>query len=193
MKAAKLCLAMLFVPASAGLLSLTGCGSEPSTPVEQKQLGNDSQAALRDLEAADSTLKDRVDSAAGYAIFPNVAKGGAGVEVASGNGDVYQGGKWIGSSHLGMIGAGIDLGATTYAELILFETPQALNEFENAEYRMDASVSAVAIQASAAATAKFQHGVIVFVQGHGGIMVEANLGAQQFTFKAANPQPAAQP
>jgi lipid-binding SYLF domain-containing protein len=194
MKAAKLCLAILFAPATAGLLSLTGCGSEPSTPVEQKQLVNDSQATLRDMEVADPTLKDKVDNAAGYAVFPNIAKGGVGIEVASGNGDVYQqGGKWIGSSHMGMVGAGIDLGAQTYAELILFDSPQSLSNFENAGYKLDAGVSAVAIQASAARDAKFQNGVLVLVQGHGGIMVEANLGAQQFTLKAANPQPAPQP
>jgi hypothetical protein len=193
MKAAKFCLAMLFAPVGAGLLSLTGCGSEPTTPVEQKQLVNDSEAEMKNLELADPTLKNKVDVSAGYAIFPSVGKGGAGVEIATGNGDVYQGGKFIGQSRLTMAGAGADLGAETYSELILFQTPEALSNFENNNLKFDASISAVALKAGAADTANFAHGVLVLVHSHGGAMLEASIGGQQFTFKAANPQPAPMP
>jgi hypothetical protein len=92
-----------------------------------------------------------------------------------------------------MIGAGLDLGGETYAELILFQTPEALQAFENNNVRFDASVSAVALKAGSADTAKPANGMLVFVQPRGGLMVEANVGGQQFTFKAANAQPATQP
>ncbi len=193
MKAAKFCLAMLFAPVGAGLLTLTGCGSEPTTPVQQKQLINDSQATVKDMEIADSTLQNKVDSAYGYVMFPSVGKGGVGVEVATGNGDVYQQGKFIGQARLSMVGTGIDLGAETYSELILFQTPEAMNNFENNNLRFDATASAVALKAGAADSAKFENGVLVFTHVHGGLMVEAGIGGQQFTFKAANPQPATQP
>jgi hypothetical protein len=194
MNTAKLCLALLFAPLGAGVVTLTGCGSEPTTPAQQKQLVNDSAAALKDLELADSTLTDKVNSAAGYAIFPNVGKGAVGIEAASGNGDVYlKGGKYIGTSHLAMGGVGLALGASNYSELILFETPQALASFENNEVKFDASASAVALQAGAAANSKFQNGVLVFTHTNGGLIAEAAIGGQQFTFKAANIQPATQP
>jgi hypothetical protein len=70
MNIAKIGLALLFAPAGAGMFCLSGCGSEPSTPLEQKQLVNDSAATLKDLEMADSTLADKVKSAAGYVMFP---------------------------------------------------------------------------------------------------------------------------
>jgi hypothetical protein len=194
MKLAKISLALLLVPAGAGLLSLTGCGSEPSTPVEQKQLVNDSKATLKDLEIADSSLTDKVNNAAGYAIFPSVGKGALGIEVASGNGDVYlTGGKYIGTSHLGMVGGGLAIGGETYSELILFETPEALQDFEDNKIKFDASASAVALQAGAAAQAKFANHILVFTHTNGGLLASAVIGGQQFTFKAANPQPATQP
>ncbi len=193
MKAANILLASLFIPAGAGLVSLAGCGSEPNTPVEQKQLVNDSGASLKDMELADGTLKNKVASAYAYAIFPSVGKGGAGVEVATGNGDVYEQGHYIGQARLTMIGAGIDLGAQTYSELILFQDKAALDKFENNNLRFDASTSAVALKAGAADTAAFANGVLVLQDVHGGAMIEANLGGQQFTFKAANPAPATQP
>jgi len=193
MKAAKLCVAMLFAPLGAGLATLSGCGSEPSTPQEQKQLVNDSQASLKDMEIADSTLTDKVNSAAGYAVFPDVGKGAVGVGVGSGNGDVYQGGKYIGQAHLTIGTVGVALGGETYKELILFETPEALADFENNGLKFDANASAVALQAGSAASNKFAKGILVFKHTNGGLMADASIGGQQFTFKAANAQPAAQP
>ena len=194
MKATKFAIAMLFAPLGAGLLTLTGCGSEPATVTQQKQLVNDSTATLKNMELADASLSDRVSQAAGYVVFPDVGKGGFGIEVASGNGDVYmQGNKYLGTAHLGMVGAGANIGGEDYQELILFETPAALNEFENNRIKFDASTSAVALQAGTAATAKFDHGMLVFTHTTGGLMVEANVGGQQFTFKAANAQPTTQP
>jgi hypothetical protein len=193
MKAAKFCLAMLFAPVGAGLMSLTGCGSEPTTPVQQQQLSNDSRSSLKDMEIADPSLKNKVENAYGYAIFPSVGKGGAGVEVATGNGDVYQQGKFIGQARLGMVGTGLDLGAQTYGELILFQNADALNNFENNNLRFDASASAVILKAGVADTRDFEKGVLVLLQPHGGAMIEAGIGGQQFTFKASNVQPATQP
>ncbi len=193
MKAAKLGLALLFAPLGAGLVTLTGCGSEPSTPQAQKELVNDSQSTLKDLEIADPTLTDKVNNSAGYAIFPAVGKGAAGIEVVSGNGDVYQGGKYIGTAHLGAVSGGLALGGETYQELILFENNDALQDFENNKVQFHAGASAVALQAGAASQAKFENGTIVFVKTTGGLLADAVIGGQQFTFKAANPQPATQP
>jgi lipid-binding SYLF domain-containing protein len=195
MKSAKLALALLMIPAGAGLCSLTGCGSEPSSPVQQKQLENDSQNTLKDLEVADPTLADKVKSSVGYAIFPQVGKGAVGIEAGSGNGEVFQNGKYIGAAHLSIGGVGLSLGGETYQELILFNTPQAIQDFENNNLKFGADASAVALQAGSAASATFDKdkGVLVFKHTTGGLMFDASLNGQQFTFKAANPQPATQP
>jgi lipid-binding SYLF domain-containing protein len=193
MNAAKILLASLLIPAGAGLVSLTGCGSEPNTPVEAKQLTNDSTASLKDMELQDSSLQAKVDGSYAYAVFPSVGKGGVGIEGASGTGDVFEQGKYIGTSRLTMVGTGIDIGAQTYSELILFQDKAALDKFENNNLRFDASTSAVAIKAGAASSNDFAKGVLVLLNVHGGAMLEAGIGGQQFTFKAANAAPATQP
>jgi len=195
MKNAKLALALLMLPAGVGICTLTGCGSEPSTPVQQKQMINDSQATLKDLEIADSTLADKVNNAAGYVVFPEVGRGAVGVEAGSGNGDVYTKGKYLGSAHLSLGGVGVSLGGETYQEIILFQTPEALQDFENNGVKFGADASAVALQAGAAASAQFSknNGTLVFKHTTGGLMFDASLNGQQITFKAANPQPAMQP
>ena len=195
MRSAKLALALMMLPAGAGLISLTGCGTEPTTPVEKKQLINDSDATLKDMEIADSTLADKVTSSAGYVVFPNVGKGAVGVTAGSGNGEVYQDGKYIGSAHISIGGVGVSLGGESYRELILFQSVDALHTFENNGLKFGADASAVALQAGAAASAQFSKdtGTIVFKHTTGGLMFDASLNGQQLTFKAANPQPAAQP
>jgi len=194
MKAVKFCVAMLFAPVSAGLFCLGGCGSEPSTPAEQKQLVNDSEATLKDMEIADSTSADKVNQAYAYAVFPNVGKGAVGIGVGSGNGDVYlQGGKYIGAAHLTIGTVGLALGGESYKELILFENKNALSDFENNSLKFDANASGVALQSGSAASNKFEKGILVFKQTTGGLMGDASIGGQQFTFKAANPMPATQP
>ncbi len=194
MKSAKLALALLMTPVAAGLCTLTGCGSEPPTAVEQKQMVNDSNMTLNDLEIADPSLKDGIKNAVGYAIFPNVGSGALGVKVASGNGEVYvQGGKYIGSAELNIVGGGLSVGGETYSEVLLFQTPEALSNFENNSLKFEANATAVALKAGATSSSKPNNGVIVLTHTKGGLMVDASLGGQQFTFKAANPQPVAAP
>jgi hypothetical protein len=44
-------------------------------------------------------------------------------------------------------------------------------------------VSAIAVKAGAAANGNYRDGVVVFSQEKGGLMVEASLGGQKFTYK----------
>ena len=193
MKAARFAIAMLFAPVGAGLMTLTGCGSEPSTQVQQKQLITDSDATLKDLETAEPSLTDMVKNSAGYVVYPNVTVGALGVKVESGNGDVYQNGKYIGTSHLGAGDIGLSAGGETYSELIVFQTPEALSQFENNKLHFDAGANAVILQAGATASPKYTNGVAVVKHSKGGLLLDASIGAQQFTFKAANAQPATMP
>jgi hypothetical protein len=45
-------------------------------------------------------------------------------------------------------------------------------------------VSAIAVKAGASANANYRNGVVVFSQEKSGLMLEASLGGQKFTYKA---------
>jgi len=51
---------------------------------------------------------------------------------------------------------------------------------------MSAEVSAVAAAEGASLNAKYRHGVIVFTLPINGLMVQASIGGQKFTFKPSN-------
>jgi lipid-binding SYLF domain-containing protein len=174
------CLAAMF-----GLMGLLngGCTTSPDTDAGKTNLNDDSTNALRQLETTDPSLNDFVKHAYGYAIFPSVGKGAVGVGGAYGKGTVYANGDMIGFADLSQATIGAQLGGQTYSELIVFETEQALENFKGNNYAFDAQASAVAAKAGASNTARYSNGVAIFTMPQGGLMFEASVGGQRFTFQ----------
>jgi len=143
-------------------------------------------------------------TAYGSAVFPTVGKGGVGVGGAYGKGRVYQQGKHIGDTSLSQLTVGLQLGGQAYSEIIFFEDERALKEFTNGNFEFGADVSAVAITAAAGASASttgssagasggkndaktvgsYHKGMATFTVAKGGLMYEASIGGQKFSYKA---------
>ena len=159
-----------------------GCSTAPKSESSQNDLIIQSNAALDRFRAKDPGISDRMNEAAGYAVFPNIAKGGAGVGGAFGRGVVYEYSKPIGFTSMSQASIGFQLGGQTYSELILFDRP-ALDRFKRGEITLGAEASAVAVNAGAAANARFQNGVMIFTMGQTGLMYQATVGGQKFSFE----------
>ena len=78
---------------------------------------------------------------------------------------------------------GFQLGAQLYQEIIFFEDKAAMDDFKGGNYELGAQASAVAVTAGASADAGYDHGVAVFTLAKGGLMYEASIGGQKFSFK----------
>ncbi len=185
MKAAKLCLALLFVPATAGLMTMTGCATAPATESEKADLAVQGKTDLTVIEHDDPSIKSLIDQSYGYAIFPDIGKGGIGITGGGGAGSVYERGQYYGTSQLTLGGGGLAVGGETYTELLVFKDKAAFDNFTNSGLKFDAKASAVAIHANAAATPSFANGIAVFTYNTKGLMLDASIGGQQFTVKPA--------
>jgi lipid-binding SYLF domain-containing protein len=139
----------------------------------------------------------------GYAVFPNVGKGGVVVGGAYGKGRVYQQGKYIGDSSLTQLSVGFQLGGQGFSQIVFFENAAALNRFTAGEFEFGAQASAVAITLAANAKAgtggatagasvdknkastvgAYNDGMAIFTVVKGGLMYEATVAGQKFTFK----------
>jgi lipid-binding SYLF domain-containing protein len=174
--------------ATFGLVGLLmgGCATSPDTESGKANLSDDSVSALNRMETQDPSLKDFVSAkhAFGYAIFPSVGKGAVGVGGAYGKGTVYVNGDMIGYADLTQATIGVQLGGQNYSELLAFESEKALNDFKSNNYTLDAQASAVALKSGASADAKYSNGVAVFTLPEGGLMFEAAIGGQRFTYQA---------
>jgi lipid-binding SYLF domain-containing protein len=128
-------------------------------------------------------LQSFLDRAYGYAIFPTVGTGAVGVGGAYGRGEVFERGVLIGYCDLSQGTVGVQLGGQSYSELLVFENKNALDKFTSGEFAFDAQASAVALKSGASANAKFSNGVAVFTMTKEGLMFEASIGGQKFSYQ----------
>ncbi len=140
----------------------------------------------------------------GWAVFPNIGKGGLGVGGAYGNGCVYAGGRRTGATSMVQLSVGFQAGGQAYSQIVFFKDKRAYDEFTSGNFEFGAGVSAIAITAAAGASAgsagtsasasvtkdeartegDFVKGMAVFTVAKGGLMYEATLAGQKFKFKA---------
>jgi hypothetical protein len=66
---------------------------------------------------------------------------------------------------------------------VFFQTPQALENFKLGRLKFDAQASAVALTERAAADLAYRNGVAIVTMAKGGLMYEASVGGQKFSFK----------
>jgi lipid-binding SYLF domain-containing protein len=83
------------------------------------------------------------------------------------------------------VSVGLQAGGQAFRQLILFQNKEALDDLRFGKLKFDATASAVAVNAGAAATADYRNGVLVFAQPIGGLMAEAAIGGQEFGFVPA--------
>jgi lipid-binding SYLF domain-containing protein len=143
-------------------------------------------------------------NAYGYAIFPTIGKGGIGIGGAYGSGQVYVGDKVTGKTTVTQVTIGLQLGGQAYSQIIFFEDKRAYTDFTSGNFEFGAEASAVAITAGAQAQAgttgagasaspggsagkqaatDYHKGMVVFTRAKGGLMYEATIGGQKFSFE----------
>jgi lipid-binding SYLF domain-containing protein len=153
---------------------------DPSARDDYHQKVMEAIAAFR---RADSTIGRIFDSGRAYAVFPAVGKCGLIVGGAHGNGELFEQGMVTGRTSLTQVTVGLQFGGQVYREVIFFDDPAALASFKKGHFALSAQVSAVAAAEGAAANAKYRDGVLVFTLAKGGLMLEASVGGQKFSFK----------
>ncbi len=144
------------------------------------------------------------DKSYGYAVFPTVGKAGYVIGGAYGRGRVYSQGQYLGTASITQLSVGFQVGAQGYSEIVFFEDKRALEEFTAGSYEFDAGASVVAVTAAASASAgtagvggsasggqkdavtagSYRKGVAVFTIAKGGLMYDASIAGQKFSYTA---------
>jgi len=132
----------------------------------------------------DTLMHSLFNNAAGYVIFPNVGKGAIGIGGAAGNGILFEKGQAAGKASMKQVSVGFQFGGQAYREVIFFEDPSALDKFKQNKFEFSAQASAIAAKEGASTNVKYRNGVMVFTQGKEGLMYEASIGGQKFSYKA---------
>ncbi|MCL6267448.1 lipid-binding SYLF domain-containing protein [Flagellimonas myxillae] len=150
---------------------------------KDRKIMNDAKRAKKTLLKADSGLERFFDKSAGYVLFPNVGKGGFIIGGASGNGVLYEGGEAAGMAGLKKLNVGLQAGGQAIIEIIFFETAVDLERFKEGKFQFAAETSAVALKSGIAFNAKYKDGVAVFALPKAGLMADASVGGQKFSYR----------
>jgi lipid-binding SYLF domain-containing protein len=141
------------------------------------------------------------DNSYGYALFPTIGKAGFVVGGAYGKGRVFVGGNHVGDTTMTQLSLGFQLGGQGYSQIIFFQDQRAFDEFRN-NFEFGAQATAVAITAGVSAGAgtsgasagasggkndattvgSYYKGMAVFIVAKGGLMYEASVSGQKFTY-----------
>jgi lipid-binding SYLF domain-containing protein len=139
----------------------------------------------------------------GYAVFPTIGKAGMGIGGAHGAGQVYEKKKHVGDTSMTQVTFGLQLGGQAYSQVIFFQDQRAFKEFTSGNFEFGAQATAVAITAGASASTstsgssagasggqndaktvgKYSKGLAVFTIAKGGLMYEASIGGQKYSYK----------
>ena len=151
----------------------------------------------------DTGISDMFNTAFGYALFPTIGKAGFIVGGAYGKGRVYVEGKYYGDTAMTQATIGFQLGGSGFSQVVFFQDKRAFAEFINGNFEFGADVEAVALTASAGASAntggssatasggknnasiaggRYNKGMATFTIVKGGLMYEASVGGQKFSF-----------
>ncbi|HNP24455.1 MAG TPA: lipid-binding SYLF domain-containing protein [Panacibacter sp.] len=169
------------------VMVLVVCSSVMPTLLQAQDSKETMMAESKEAKSAfiktDESMNGLFKDAYGYVVFPNIGKGALVVGGAGGKGIVYEQGKATGPAKMVQVTVGAQAGGQSYREVIFFQTKEALERFKNNNLEFSGQVSAVAAKSGASANAKYTDGVLVFTQERGGLMVEASIGGQKFTYE----------
>ncbi len=163
---------------------LAASATQGFTPNPNDKMELSVQEAILDIQDKDPGMKDWFANSAGYAVFPRVGKGGIVIGGAHGKGLVIVGDKVVGRTSLTQGSIGLQLGGQVYSEFIFFRDQTALSDFQRGNFELGAQASAVAVTLGASADASYNKGVAIFTNVSGGLMYEASVGGQKFSYDA---------
>ncbi len=158
---------------------------------------------VKAFEAADQTAPF-FEGAYGYVVFPTIGKGGIGIGGAHGAGRVYAQGEYVGDTTMTQLTVGFQLGGQAFSQMIFLEDEHAFDDFTSGNFEFSAQATAVAITAGVSAEANtgggtaagasggrndatvthggYRKGMAIFTIARGGLMYEASLGGQKFSY-----------
>jgi lipid-binding SYLF domain-containing protein len=174
---------MKMVKIAALALLFAGMFSAPAKAGWDPAEADRAKTAVESFKLTAPWLSRFFENAYGYAVFPEVFKGGFMIVGGGhGKGFVYEQNKLVGRSSITQFNVGPQLGGQSFSEIIFFKGQQDLENFKKENYELNAQVAAIVVTAAVSTNTDYSNGVAVFVLPRAGIMAEATVGGQKFSY-----------
>jgi len=133
---------------------------------------------------ADPGLQRFFEDCAGYAIFPSVGKAALIAGGSHGNGFLVENNRVVGTSSITELTIGVQAGGQSFAELLFFKDSASLERFKQGNFEFGSQMSVALAKLGEAAKSEYDKGTAVFLLPRGGLMIEASIGGQRFSYEA---------
>lgn len=165
-------------------LLFAACASVPQGREERQALVAEANRTLEMMMQRDPSLRDLLDQAYGYVVFPRVGEVSAvAVGGLSGAGVVFEQGQPIGFARIREASFGPQLGGQYFSQLVILENREAMDRLRSGNFDLTAGLQATALDYGAAAQTQFENGVAVIVDSERGLIAGATVGGQQIDFE----------
>ena len=161
---------------------LGGCVHPHLVGEARSRLDQEVVQAVASLKAAFPQLEDKLREAPGYAVFPEISKGGFVLGGAHGIGEFFEDGQFVGFCDIAQGTFGAQIGGQIYRQLVVFTSRDALSRWTLPRLVLAMQVSGVGGDAGVALAHPYDNGVEIYVQPIVGLMGEAAIGGQRFLF-----------
>jgi lipid-binding SYLF domain-containing protein len=142
-------------------------------------------AALKQVQSKNSELKKVLDKSAGFAVVPAIGRSSLVLGGAYGLGEVFKGERVIGYAAIVELTIGVQVGGTTFHEIVVFHDEGALKNFKQGKYAFAADAAVEIVKAGAQASKGFGASSSIYVFDDGGMLLDLAIGGQKFIFKPA--------
>ncbi|HEY6475548.1 MAG TPA: hypothetical protein VI456_03145 [Polyangia bacterium] len=163
---------------------LAGLGRMGYAAETDAQLVNESRQTMALYRQKDPSIGGFFGRSVAYVVFPSIAKGGLGIGAAHGTGILFENGAPAGKVSMNQVSVGAQAGGQEFSQIVFYQVPKAVAELKLGKAELSGQLSAVALKSGAAADAQFKNGVAVFTAAKGGLMFEASVGGQKFSYAA---------
>ena len=159
----------------------------PAALADAAKINRDVQATLKEFRAnTPPKAQAYISKAKGVLVFPSVVKAGIGVGGEYGEGALLIGGKTVDYYSVAGASIGLQFGAQSRAQLILFMTPQSLAGFRASKgwkAGVDGSVALITLGAGGEVMTPNadDQAVLGFVYGAKGLMYNLSFEGQKFS------------
>jgi len=165
--------------AAAGVATILLCASVMSFADSKAEIDTSVSEALTQFSSINPAHAKLVQNASGMLVFPRITKGGVGIAGEYGEGVLRVNGKTVDYYSVTSASIGLTLGMAKRSEVILFNTPAALDKFTKSEGWSIGADAGVALASQGAGgsydTHTLQKPIVGFVFGEKGLIADLSL------------------
>jgi lipid-binding SYLF domain-containing protein len=166
-----------------GVLSLAACASAPQTRRDRADLIDRADDTVAMMTAREPSIREAIDDAVAYVVFPAVSEGGFIVGASNGVGVVYKGERPVGFATLRGGSIGATAGGHAYSQIVVLRTTDALEDLNDGDFDLGAHAHVTAGTTGASNAGELGDDVSVFVGNESGFMADASVRGQQMSFE----------